>query len=418
MTRLPGGVRLVDNHAASASPLAGIRIVEIGNFLAVPIAAALMADMGAEVIKVEPPAGDTTRNMRTRGLGPPVPDHSFHALNRGKRSITIDLARPGASEIVLRLIESADIFVTNLMTERLERYGLTYDAVRSRATAIIFAQLTGWGSHGPGATRPGFDSTSFWAGSGLMALMGEAGTPAVVSRGGQGDYPAGLMLTTALLAALRVRDQTGESQFVDATLQRAGLWSLASEAQQVLNSPGYRPERFDRVKADLATRNSYETADGRWLMLTMHNILYWKAFCKALGRTDWADDPRYVSPDLMPQNQAELIPEIDAIFRSHDYAYWARRLDECGCVWAVAATMEEVASDPALREQGTFYPIPNVDEAGHSVEVVTIPFTIAGAEMRPRSRAPRLGEHSHELLMEAGFNEEEISRIASEGILG
>jgi len=251
-----------------------------------------------------------------------------------------------------------------------------------------------------------------------MALMGEAGTPAVVSRGGQGDYPAGLMLVTALLVALRVRDQTGESQFVDATLQRAGLWSLASEAQQVLNNPAYRPERFDRMKADLATRNSYETADGRWLMLTMHNVPYWKAFCKALGRSDWADDPRYVTPDLMPQNQAELIPEIDMIFKSRDYAYWASRLDECGCVWAVAATMEEVTSDPALREQGTYHQIPDVDDRRHSVEVMTIPFMIAGAQMHPRSRAPRLGEHSHEVLLEAGFGEEEISRIASDGILG
>lgn len=410
----PGVV--MQNVADSASPLAGVRIVEIGNFLAVPIAAALMADMGAEVIKIEPPGGDTTRNMRTRGGRPPVPDHSFQALNRGKRSIAVNLAKPAASEVVLRLIENADVFVTNLMTERLERYGLTYEAVRARAKNIVFAQLTGWGSHGAGSARPGFDSTSYWAGSGLMGLMGETGTPAVVSRGGQGDYPAGLLLVTAILAALRVRDQTGASQFVDTTLQRSGLWSLASEAQQVMNNPGYRPERFDRTKADLATRNSYETADGRWLMLTMHNVAYWKAFCQAIGRADWGADPRYVSPDLMPQNQMDLIPEIDTIFKSHDYAYWARRLDECGCVWAVAATMDEVTSDAGLREQGTFHKIP-VDDQGF-VEVVTIPFSISGARMHPRLRAPRLAEHSHDVLVEAGFTEEEISQIAAQGVLG
>ncbi len=407
----------MQNVADSASPLAGVRVVEIGNFLAVPIAAALMADMGADVIKVEPPGGDTTRNMRTRGVRPPVPDHSFQALNRGKRSIAVDLAKPGASEVVLRLIENADVFVTNLMTGRLERYGLTYEAIRTRAKAIVFAQLTGWGSQGAASARPGFDSTSYWAGSGLMGLMGEVGTPAVVSRGGQGDYPAGLALLTAILAALRVRDQTGASQFVDTTLQRSGLWSLASEAQQVMNNPGYRPERFDRTKADLATRNSYETADGRWLMLTMHNVAYWKAFCHAIGRADWADDPRYVSPDLMPQNQTHLIPEIDTIFKSHDYAHWASRLDEYGCVWAVAATMDEVTSDANLREQGTFHQIP-VDEEGRFVEVVTIPFSISGARIHPRLRAPKLAEHSHEVLVDAGFNEEEISRIASQDFLG
>ena len=114
------------------------------------------------------------------------------------------------------------------------------------------------------------------------------------------------------------------------------------------------------MKADLATRNSYQTSDGRWMMLTMHNIEYWKRFCRALGREDWAEDPRFVSPELMPQNQTEMIPEIDKIFRSHDLAYWSRRLDECGCVWAVAATIEEVTQDPELRAQGAFYAIPDV----------------------------------------------------------
>lgn len=251
-----------------------------------------------------------------------------------------------------------------------------------------------------------------------MGLLGEVDTPAVVSRGGQGDYPAGLTLLTAVLAALRVRDQTGESQFVDVTLQRAGLWSMAGESQQVLNNPAYHAERYDRMEANLATRNSYQTADGRWMMLTMHNIDYWKKFCEALDRPDWAGDPRYVSTDLVPQNQTELIPEIDEIFKSHDLAYWAKRLDESGCVWAVAATIEEVTTDPELRSQGTFHEIPDVDGQGHSVEVVTVPFTITGAEMSPRRRAPDLGEHSQEVLREAGFSGDQISQIASGGILG
>ena len=136
------------------------------------------------MIKIEPPGGDTTRNLRQRAAAPAVPNHGFHALNRGKRSITVDLTRPGATEVVYRLVEGADLFVTNLMTVRLERFGLTYEFIRSRSPAIVFAQITGWGSSGVGASRPGFDSTSYWAGSGLMGLMGDVGTPAVVSRGG------------------------------------------------------------------------------------------------------------------------------------------------------------------------------------------------------------------------------------------
>src|SRR5690606_34251424 len=124
------------------------------------------------------------------------------------------------------------------------------------------------------------------------------------------------------------------------------------------------------------------------------------------------------SDERMPQNQTEMIPEIDAIFRSKDFAYWSQRLDECGCVWAVASTMDEVTSDAELRRQGTFQQITNVDEQGHSLDVVSAPFSVSGANSAPRGKGPDLGEHSHEVLLEAGYSEEEISEIASEGILG
>tara|TARA_B100000530_G_scaffold240649_1_gene156880 strand:+ start:795 stop:2024 length:1230 start_codon:yes stop_codon:yes gene_type:complete len=406
-----------NNNLNPHAPLAGVRVVEVANFLAAPICSALMADMGADVIKIEPPGGDTTRNMRIRAGQPPVLNHGFHALNRGKRSITIDLKQPGAADVVIELAKNADVFVTNLMTVRLEKYGITYKKITEN-NPIVFAQVTGWGSQGEGASRPGFDSTSYWAGSGLMGILGDVDTPAVVSRGGQGDYPAGLVLLTGILAALRLKEQTGTAQFVDGTLQRAGLWSMALESQNVMNNPNYHPERYDRMTADLATRNCYQTSDGRWMMLTMHNILYWKKFCIALGRPDWAEDPRYVSSDLMPQNQSELIPEIDAIFRSHPLTYWAEKLDENGCVWAVAASLKEVTTDKELIDQGAFHTISDIDENGNSIDVVSIPFSIDSADIKPNSGAPELGEHSQSILLDAGFSEDAISDIASKGILG
>ena len=406
-----------NNNFNPNAPLSGVRVVEVANFLAAPICSALMADMGADVIKIEPPAGDTTRNMRIRAGQPPVLNHGFHALNRGKRSITIDLKQPGSADVVIELVKNADVFVTNLMTIRLEKYGITYEKITEN-NPIVFAQVTGWGSQGEGASRPGFDSTSYWAGSGLMGILGDVDTPAVVSRGGQGDYPAGLVLLTGILAALRLKEQTGTAQFVDGTLQRAGLWSMALESQNVMNNPNYHPERYDRMTADLATRNCYQTSDGRWMMLTMHNILYWKKFCIALGKPEWAEDPHYVSSDLMPQNQSELIPEIDTIFRSQKLEYWAKKLDENGCVWAVAASLEEVTTDNELLEQGAFHTIPNIDASGNSVDVVSIPFSIDTADIKPSRGAPGLGEHSQSILLDAGFSENEISDIASKGILG
>jgi crotonobetainyl-CoA:carnitine CoA-transferase CaiB-like acyl-CoA transferase len=401
--------------ASGAGPLDGIRVLELANFMAGPISTALMADLGAEVIKVEPPAGDPMRGQGG-GNGQRRVNHGFQALNRGKRSIVVDLTKPGAAEVVLRLVTHTDVFVTNLLTARLQRFGLEFAALRTRKPDIVMAQLTGWGSAGPGAERPGFDSTAFWAGSGLMSLMGEQGSPAVVSRGGQGDYPAGLNLLAAVLAALRLRDRTGQAQFVEVTLQQTGVWSLANEMQRVLNTPDQPPQRFDRMKANLATRNAYETADGRWIMCAMHNTEYWRRFCKALGRDDWAADPRYVSPAGTPQNQTELIPAIDAIFRSRPLSYWAKQLDEHGCVWSPAATLTEVVNDPQLELLNAF---PTVDTGGGaSTRVVAVPFTIQAADTRPKHGAPALAADTEQVLHEAGFGAAEVATLKRSGVLG
>lgn len=402
----------------TTGPLRDIKVLDLTWVLSGPFCTATLADMGADVVKIEPPAGDTTRGMQLQGDGSKAFNHSFQALNRGKRSITLDLARPEASEVVLRLMAEADVVVTNLMTVRLDRYGINFEAASARNPKIVFAQVTGWGSKGAGADRPGFDSTAYWAGSGLMHLLGEVGTPAPVSRGGQGDFPTGLNILTAVLAALRVRDQTDEAQFVEVTLQRTGLWSLASEMQRVLNTPEVPIERFDRRLAHLATRNSYETGDGRWMMLAMHNVPYWKKFCMALGREDWANDPYYVSPTGAPQNQQERIAEIDEIFRSQPLSYWAKQLDDHGCVWSPAATLEEVARDEQLLSLHPFYTIEDADGRGHSATVVTIPFDISGADIHPRHGAPDLGAHTNEVLSEAGYTAEQIADFAAKGIFG
>ena len=409
---------MTDLDVSESAPLAGIKVVEIANFLAAPLGAALMADMGADVIKIEPPGGDTTRGMQLAGDGAHAFNHSFQALNRGKRSITLDLGKPGAKEVVLRLAADADVLITNLMTERLERYGITFDEMKAVNPDIVFTQLTGWGSAGAGADRPGFDSTAYWAGSGLMSLLGEVGTPAVVSRGGQGDYPTGLNVLTATLAALRVRDHTKKAQFVEVTLQRTGLWSLASEMQRVLNTPEHEPERFDRMQATLATRNSYETSDGRWMMLAMHNTMYWKKFSHALGHPEWADDPHYISPTNAPQNQTELIPEIDAIFRSQPLSYWTQKFAEFGLVWSPASTLAEVALDQQLLDQRAWETIEDADGRGHSTTVVTAPFTIHGADIRPRTGGPDLGADTEAVLRAAGFEAKEIADLAAGGVFG
>ncbi|MGI8554452.1 MAG: CaiB/BaiF CoA transferase family protein, partial [Dehalococcoidia bacterium] len=333
----------------AVGPLDGIRVVEVASWLAAPGATALMADMGADVIKVEPPQGDYYRGYMLDRRGPDGVNVNFELDNRGKRSITVDLERDGASEVIYRLCSRADIFVTNLILARLERYGLHFEAIQQANARIVYAALSGYGYRGPKANRPGFDGGAFWAESGIMALLGEEGTPLVGSRGGQGDHPTSLNLLAATLAALRLRDITGEGQFVDVALQRTGMWTIATDLQAALNLGTGQPPRANRAYRGMVTWAPYQTADGRWIMLMMNQPeRYWNRFARALARPEWIDDRRYTTVSALLQDGAELLPEIEAIFRDRSFAEWVDRLDAEGCLWASVALLEEVINDTQL----------------------------------------------------------------------
>jgi crotonobetainyl-CoA:carnitine CoA-transferase CaiB-like acyl-CoA transferase len=398
-----------------SGPLDDVRVLEVANFLAAPACAALMADMGAEVIKVEPPGGDAFRGRRS--TDPAHVNPRFEVDNRGKRSIALALDAPGAAEVVLRLAERADVFITNLVPARLERFGLTFEAVRTANPGIVYTLLTGYGATGPDASRTAYDSNAFWARSGVMSLMGQVGTPPVESRPGQGDHPTSLNLLASTLAALRMRERTGEAQFVDVSLLRTGIWSIAADLELALNDPTWAPNQQDRARQWLLIHRAYELADGRSVQLTMSQVpRYWPRFCAALDRPAWADDPRYCTTEALEANGTELIEEVEAIFRSAGLAEWARQLDEHGLIWAPMATLHEVARDPQLRENGAFERVWRAD--GVSYELIAAPFRISGADVRMRGPAPSAGEHTQEVLSELGLTEEEIAALASGGAFG
>ena len=399
-----------------AGPLDGIRVIEIANYLAAPASAPLMSDLGAEVVKVEPPEGDVYRRHRTFREGDLV-SFPFAVDNRGKRSMTLDLGNPGAREVVLRLASQADVLVTNLTPGRLRRYGLTYEEVRAAAPKIVFTLLTGYGSDGPDGERPGFDGTTFFARSGLTWLIGEQGSPPVQSRAGQGDHLAALNLLAATLAALRLRDRDGESQFVDISLLQTGVWSVAADMQQALNRDEWDFERQDRSTHWHVTRNTYETSDGRWMQLTMPlPERYWARFCQAIGREELAEDDRYTSTAAMREHGPALLAEVDAIFREHDLATWRERLNAAGCIWSPIATPFEVAADPQLRDRGAFEEVTNA--AGQSYQVLAAPFKIHGADIRARGPVPDLGEHTREVLDEFGFSTDEVTELTAKLVFG
>src|SRR5262245_2059855 len=265
------------------APLEGIRVLEVANWLAAPSAAALMADLGAEVVKVEPPGGDAYRhfNLGAGAYGSDALNHAFELDNRGKRSITVELNAPGGSDLVRRLAASADIFVTNLLQRRRERYGLTADDIRGVNEGIIYVSFSGYGTEGPDADRAGFDYAAFWARSGVMNLLGDPDAPPVLCRPGQGDHTTALNLLAATLAALRLREMTGEGQVVDVTLVGTGVWTVGTDMSGALVSRR-QPPRHDLSSPPNPLWNSYRCADGRWILLVMvQPDPYWPGFCDA-----------------------------------------------------------------------------------------------------------------------------------------
>ena len=399
-----------------AGPLDSVRVIELANYLAAPASAALMADLGADVVKIEPPDGDVYRGHRTLREEDPI-SFSFAVDNRGKRSMTLDLGHPEARDVVLRLASQADVFVTNLTPQRLSRYGVTFEDVSAVAPQIVFALLTGYGSEGPDADRPGFDGTTFFARSGMTWLIGEQGMPPVISRPGQGDHVAALNLLAGVLAALRLRDRDGEPQFVDVSLQQTGVWAVAADTQLALNREGHDFERQNRTTHWHLTRNTYETSDGRWLQLTMPlPERYWARFCEAIERSEWADDERYTSTTAMRENGNELLPTVDEIFRSHGLVHWQERLDAAGCISSLITSPFEVVEDPQLRERGAFEWVTH--PSGASYEVIATPFKIHGADIHARGAAPLVGEHTNEVLESYGFSSEELAELAAKRVFG
>ncbi len=397
-------------------PLDGVRVLEVANWLAVPAGVALLADMGAEVIKVEPPAGDAWRGFRMASVGYPgefAGNYVFEADNRGKRGITLNLDAPEGRDIVARLAESADVLVTNLIPSRAERYGITYAALSARNPRLIFAHFTGYGVAGPERDRLGFDYAAFWARSGIMGLVGEEGGAPPLQRPGMGDHTTALAIACGIIAALFERERSGRGQEVDFSLVHTGLWVLSTDVQAALLARA-NPSKHDRTAPANPIWNTYRCADRSWLLLVMPQPdPYWPKVCAAIGRPELVDDPRFDSLDARARNSRELVAILEGAFASAPREEWGRRLDAHGVIWAPVQSMTEVITDPQARANGAFAAI-NHPSLG-TFETVAPPFRFGRSRVEPRGPAPELGQHTEEVLLEAGYSWEEIAALREQG---
>jgi formyl-CoA transferase len=402
-----------------SGPLDGIRVLEVANWLAAPASATLLADMGAGVIKVEPPRGDTWRYFRGTAADPSAPppaNPGFQLDNRGKRSIAVNLDHPEGRAAVRRLAGQADIFITNLVPRRLARYGLSYEALSAGNPRLIYAGLTAYGARGEERDRLGFDFNAFWARSGIMSLVGDRDGPPAMPRSGMGDHATTLGIAWAIMTALYERERTGEGQEIHASLLNIGLWVLGSDIQTALMGLPNAPKHA-RVAPRNPLVNPYSTRDGRWLLLMANQAERdWSKVCAALGLEALEHDPRFHTAAERQQHSAELVALIEGVMLQRTREEWKPLLDAQGLIWAPVQEIDEALEDPQVRANAYFTEIDHATLG--RIRTIDTPVRFGKSDIHARGPAPELGQHTEEVLLEHGYTWEEIGRLRDEGAIG
>jgi crotonobetainyl-CoA:carnitine CoA-transferase CaiB-like acyl-CoA transferase len=399
------------------APLDGVRVVEMTSWMAAPSAGAMLADLGADVIKVEPLKGDVVRGLSRQPKAPagsPEIDYSFTADNRGKRSIAVAVDQPEGAGLVRRLVADADVFLCNLLPHRQERYGLDPDTLLDLNPRLVHATLTGYGTSGPDALRPGYDVTAFFGRGAITDTGIEPGGEAPQPRAAQGDHTTGIAMVTGILAALRLAEREGVGQVVDASLMGTAAWTMMTDLSASLVD-GRQGSKRDRRHLISALGNRFRCADDRWIILNMPEAHWWPRFCTTMGRPEWIDDPRFVTVKLRFDHMPEIIDLIDEVFATKTLGEWGEIFDRDGLIWGPASTLVELAQDPQAAAVGLF---PEIEVSGYRFRTVGIPFRLQDGDVGPRGPAPHVGEHSAEILVGAGFTDDEVEALVAAGVIG
>jgi crotonobetainyl-CoA:carnitine CoA-transferase CaiB-like acyl-CoA transferase len=402
-------------------PLEGIKVVELASWMFVPSAGTVLVDWGAEVIKVEHPVtGDPQRGLVTSGLlpgGAGSVNFMIEQPNRGKRSVALDLGRPDGHEAFMRLIEQADVFLTNFLPPVRRKLGVDVDDVRARNPRIVVARGSGQGPKGPDAEKGGFDAASFWARGGVSSVMPERpdGFPMNQPSPAFGDVMGGLATAGAIAAALLKRERTDETSVVDVSLLATALWQVSP---MVVASRLFGLDRLpagDRTKMANPGVNSYRTADGRFInLILLQSDRFWPDLAARLGRPELVEDERFGTATARAQHAEECIAVLDAAFGSEPLDHWKRVLADFEGVWIPFQTLAEVYDDPQVLANGY---LPAMEASnGVQVQLVASPAQF-DEEAVTVTRAPEHGEHTEEVLLEAGLEWDDIAAMKESGAI-
>lgn len=397
-------------------PLRGLRILDVASFIAAPVAATVLGDYGADVIKVEPVIdGDPNRLISVLSPGYPKcsVNYPWHLDSRGKRSLAIDLKNVAARALFDRLIASADVLITNYPACSRARLRLTYEDVAKVNARLIYASLTAYGESGPDADQLGYDINAYFARSGIYDGSRYDDAVPGVSMPAQGDRAAGIALATGIMIALWKRERTGRGSKVASSLLANGVWANANAIQAALLG-GSLPKRPPPERPRSALSNVYRSEDERWFQLTLvREDRDWPALCQAIGREDLLDDARFADTPRRRSNASALAAILGKIFAGCPFAHWRARLKGNGLAFALIARAQDFAEDEQAMAAGILVESANPEMP----RSIAAPFSIADVKVPPARPGPAHGAHSAEVLREAGIGWAEIAALTAAGAL-
>ena len=398
------------------SLFSGMKVIDCGSYIAAPASTTVLAEYGADVIKIEPLGiGDAYRQVS--GLpGMPESELEYGALmtNRSKRGLAIDLDTDDGRRVAHRLVADADVFVTNLPLRSRGKLGLDYETLSALNDRLVYGSFTAFGEVGDEAGKPGFDTTAYWARSGLMdQVRVSASDEPAKSVPGLGDHPSAMALYAGIITALFQRERTGKGSLVRSSLLANGMWANGYLGTAALNSAQWAP-RPPRRESLNALSTPYECRDGRFLLLGILNEeRHWPVLCECLGLPDLPNDPRYATKPDRLVNSTALFEQLQGTFATNDRDHWQAALQAGGIVFEVVATAADVCTDEQAARNGVLVPFADAP----TVRTIGTPFSVEGIERVPVTLPPAVGQHTDELLAEAGFTPDEIESMRACGTI-
>ena len=401
----------------SPNLLSGLRVIDCGTYIAGPAAATIMSDFGAEVIKIERPHGGDPYRYLSFLPAMAVSEHNYCWLldARNKKSLAVDLRDDAGREVLRKLIATADVFITNYSPDLAGKFQVRYEDIEPLNPRLIYAQITGYGEEGDDTNKPGYDTTAYWARSGLTEIMFDLTTATGATPCGTGDHPVALALFGAIMLALYQRQTTGRGSKVSTSLMATGAWSNSCQIQAAMLGAEFPPKRT-RFTSLNPLVNQYQTRDGRRFMLCCLDTKYdWGRICRAIGRTDLIGDPRYATAEARFEYGEEVVALLDEALATKDMAEWQALFDEQNVIWGPIPTIDRVAADSQMKANGVFAEFDH-PQLG-SVPTVNNPINVNGVSKEKPTLAPEIGQHSQEILRMLGYEDGAIGDLIGRGVI-